>query len=327
MKPRVVISKCINIFQNLSCEELFCEEALSPVLFLYQNDKTIVIGRNQNPWKEIHIDRMEADKVNLCRRKSGGGAVYQDLGNTCFSFINPKSPQDFKQKNNSIVLRALSILDIEAETSGRNDIVVDGKKISGSAYKIQNIGSNLHTLHHGTMLINTNFQALVKYLNPSKAKLESKGVKSVSSRVTNLTEFNSEIGHEKFVKSMTKSFIKDYPDAEILTLQGIPPKAREKANLLQKWDWVYGENVNFSHQLETRFKWGIFDINFEVVDGIITKCKVFSDCLNPELVELVQKTLIGKKYGKESLIALKSKENEEFEDMIEDIISWLREAI
>ena len=255
---------------------MFSSEALAPVLFLYQNDKTIVIGRNQNPWKEIHVDRVKEDQIDLCRRKSGGGAVYQDLGNVCFSFINPKSSTEFKTMNNSIVLRALSSLDVDAETSGRNDIVVEGKKVSGSAYKIDHRGNHMHTIHHGTMLIKTDFSALTKYLNPSKAKLESKGVKSVTSRVSNLTDLNPEITPDKFIKSMIKSFSKDYPDAELVHLEGLPPKAQKKSLEMQEWQWVYGESPEFKHNLETRFQWGIFDLNFDVIDGKISKIKIFS---------------------------------------------------
>ena len=322
MKPRIVISKVENIFKNLSCEDLFSEEALSPILFLYRNNKTIVIGRNQNPWKEIHIDRMEFDNVALCRRRSGGGAVYQDLGNTCFSFINPRSAQDFKTINNSIVLRALNILDIEAETSGRNDIIVNGKKISGSAYKIQTQGSHLHTIHHGTMLINTETQALLKYLNPSKSKLESKGIKSVSSRVANLVDFNPNIKHEDFIRCMTKSFTKDYPDAEVIQLEGLPLIVHEKAEKMKDWQWVYGESPQFSHHLETRFNWGIFDMHLEVHDGIIIKSKVFSDCLYPEFIEFVEKSIIGIKYGKEVADTLKTTVDPAFQEMVTEITEW-----
>ena len=270
---------------------------------------------------------MEADKVNLCRRKSGGGAVYQDLGNTCFSFINPKSSQDYKNINNSIVLRALNVLDIEAETSGRNDIIVEGKKVSGSAYKLQLLGSNLHTTHHGTMLINTDTSAIVKYLNPNKAKLESKGIKSVSSRVANLVDFNPQVTHEDFVNSIIKSYSKEYPDAEVVYLLGIPPIAQENAKKMQDWNWVYGESSKFSHQLETRFKWGVFDMNLEVNEGIITRCKIYSDCLYPDFIDFVEKNVISKKYGQETVDSLKKNSNKEYVEMIEELTEWFLSAI
>lgn len=323
MKPRIVLSSCQSIFKNLACEELFASEALSPILFLYQNNKTIVIGRNQNAWKEIHVDRVKEDQIDLCRRKSGGGAVYQDLGNVCFSFINPKSSNEFKALNNSVVLRALRILDVDAETSGRNDIVVEGKKVSGSAYKIEHKAGFLHTVHHGTMLVNTDFKALTKYLNPSKAKLESKGVKSVSSRVSNLVDFASDIGTGDFLQAMTKSYAKEYPDAEIIHLEGIPPTALTRSQEMQNWDWVYGESPQFTHSLETRFIWGIFDINFNVEDGKITKIKIFSDCLIPEFIDFIEQGLLNTKYEIESLNQLKSSCPEQFSQMLEEVIQWL----
>ena len=137
----------------------------------------------------------------LARRKSGGGCVYKDLGNSVFSFINPISDfskQDFKTLNNEVLINSLSQFGIKAEASGRNDMVVDGRKISGSAYKLKlgkSDGEGRRSLHHGTMLLSLELNALQKYLNPNKKKLESKGVSSVVSRVMNLAEIAPEINH------------------------------------------------------------------------------------------------------------------------------------
>ena len=140
---------------------------------------------------------LEQDGVTLARRKSGGGCVYQDLGNSVFSFLNPVNgfdKVDFKTMNNDLLLGALKKFGLEAKASGRNDLTIENegvdKKISGSAYKLKlgNIktGEGRKSLHHGTMLLDLELGALGKYLNPSKAKLESKGVDSVISRVINL---------------------------------------------------------------------------------------------------------------------------------------------
>lgn len=158
------------------------------------------------------MQKLEEDKVVLARRKSGGGCVYQDLGNSVFSFINPIEDfgtQDFKTLNNELLIDALKQFGIAAEASGRNDMVVDGRKISGSAYKLKlgrKDGSGRRSLHHGTMLLDLELGALGKYLNPNKKKLESKGVDSVVSRVMNLSEANSTINHDTFCSALEKSF-------------------------------------------------------------------------------------------------------------------------
>jgi lipoate-protein ligase A len=140
---------------------------------------------------------MEEDGVKLSRRRSGGGAVYHDLGNTCFSFLSPVSPSEAplnaKNLNNEILIKALASMGFSANVSGRNDILTGGQKISGSAYQIslgRADGSNKKCLHHGTMLINTDPTTIAKYLNPNKEKLRSKGVDSVVSRVTYLQKLS-----------------------------------------------------------------------------------------------------------------------------------------
>ena len=144
----------------------------------------------------------------MARRKSGGGCVYQDLGNSVFSFINPVddfAKTDFKTMNNEVLLKSLERFGIKGEASGRNDLVVDNKKISGSAYKLKlgrADGGGRRSLHHGTMLLNLELGALGKYLSPNKKKLESKGVDSVVSRVMNLSEVNPEIDHARFCDSL-----------------------------------------------------------------------------------------------------------------------------
>ena len=158
------------------------------------------------------MQKLEEAGVVLARRKSGGGCVYQDLGNSVFSFINPIdnfAKEDFKTLNNEVLLGALKDLGVEGEASGRNDLQVDGKKVSGSAYKLKlgkKDGSGKRSLHHGTMLLDLELNALAKYLNPNKKKLESKGVTSVVSRVMNLKEAIPDITHESFCSALEHTF-------------------------------------------------------------------------------------------------------------------------
>lgn len=181
-KVRILNVNCQSIHKNLAYEDfLFYNDDLKyPTLMLWRNSKNIVIGKHQNPWKECHLQKMNEDNIALSRRKSGGGAVYQDQGNTCFSFLIPiydkTLPLDSKNVNNKIILAALANLGVDAELSGRNDITLNGKKFSGSAYEVD-LGGKLKrkkALHHGTLLLDVNVTALWNYLNPDKAKLQSK---------------------------------------------------------------------------------------------------------------------------------------------------------
>jgi len=298
---KVVTSTSNNIILNLATEEYLFEKSkvLHPMLFLWRNDKTIVIGKHQNPWKECRIKEMEHDGINLARRKSGGGAVYQDLGNTCFSFLDPldesSGSSDFKEYNIDVLIEALKSLGAtKAEKSGRNDIVIEGKKVSGSAYKF-NPGSRI--LHHGTMLINLDKSAANKYLSPNLAKLKSKGVDSVKSRIVNLVEIDSTITHERFCEALTKAYKNKHKDklVEELALNEDElhkiPEIEEIYNETSTWQWRFGNTPTFSYSLERRFDWGMVEVCLAVENAKIMNGKVFSDCLFPAFIDTLNKIL------------------------------------
>jgi len=147
---KILIFKSHDVYLNLATEEFLFEKVknLVPTLLIYQNDKTVVIGKHQNPWKECNLPEMRKNSVKLARRLSGGGAVYHDLGNTCFSFMDPLStvPQniDFKDINTKVIEEALQSLGLPAKTSPRHDVRIYEKKVSGSAYKFKPRNRTLH---------------------------------------------------------------------------------------------------------------------------------------------------------------------------------------
>ena len=147
-KIKLIDCKSQSIHKNLALENiLFHIEPLTvPTVMMWRNEKTIVFGKHQNPYKEIHMNKIEEENVALARRSSGGGCVYQDLNNTCFSFFIPiyddKKPFDTKEENNKIILDAIKTFGIEGEVSGRNDLLIEGKKFSGSAYELDLGGKN-----------------------------------------------------------------------------------------------------------------------------------------------------------------------------------------
>jgi len=194
-------------YLNLAYEEYF-QDTVSEnevILYLWQNADCVVIGKNQNAYRECHINKAKEDKVKIARRNSGGGAVFHDLGNLNFSFIAKKKNYNI-QKQLSVIIDALNDLNIFAKISGRNDIETDGKKISGNAffYKKDNL------LHHGTLLINTDPKKIQNYLNVNLIKLKAKNVSSVVSRVTTLSAINENITLEKLRFSILSSFSKLY---------------------------------------------------------------------------------------------------------------------
>eukprot|EP01022_Parablepharisma_sp_SALTPOND_P015720 TRINITY_DN224_c0_g4_i1.p2 TRINITY_DN224_c0_g4~~TRINITY_DN224_c0_g4_i1.p2 ORF type:complete len:378 (-),score=54.47 TRINITY_DN224_c0_g4_i1:4217-5350(-) len=292
---KIVTSNSNNIIFNLATEEYLFEKSkiLNPILFLWRNDKTIVIGKHQNPWKECRIKDMQRDNVNLARRKSGGGAVYQDLGNTCFSFLDPldgtHSSTNFKELNTDVLLDALNMLGIpNAAKSGRNDIVIDGKKVSGSAYKFR---PGDRTLHHGTMLINLDKAAASNYLNPSIEKLKSKGVESVKARIINLVEINPEVTHEKFCDAMREAYKKKHKGKaieEIMLEESELHKIPEIEQIYKEtsaWEWRFGETPEFSYSLERKFDWGLVEVCLGVQNAAIKHGKIYSDCLFPDFID------------------------------------------
>ncbi|MBO4410146.1 MAG: lipoate--protein ligase, partial [Spirochaetales bacterium] len=203
MKPAVYTTSCHDIHSNLAAEAFLMERSKADeyILYLWQNRPTVVIGRYQNPFMECDLARMESDGVKLSRRFSGGGAVYHDMGNLCFTFISPKESYD-KDRNFRIVISALGALGVEACTSGRNDILAGGFKVSGNAFQIK--GGK--ACHHGTLLVDCDMSRLPRYLTPDATKLEAHGVRSVASRVRNLKEIRPDITIGALEEQLVRSF-------------------------------------------------------------------------------------------------------------------------
>ncbi|HHJ1003904.1 TPA: lipoate--protein ligase LplA [Escherichia coli] len=304
---RLLISDSYDPWFNLAVEECIFRQmpATQRVLFLWRNADTVVIGRAQNPWKECNTRRMEEDNVRLARRSSGGGAVFHDLGNTCFTFMAGKPEYD-KTISTSIVLNALNALGVSAEASGRNDLVVKtaegDRKVSGSAYR----ETKDRGFHHGTLLLNADLSSLANYLNPDKKKLAAKGITSVRSRVTNLTELLPGITHEQVCEAITKAFFAHYGErveAKIISPDKTPdlPNFAETFARQSSWEWNFGQAPAFSHLLDERFTWGGVELHFDVEKGHITRAQVFTDSLNPAPLEALAGRLQGCLYRADML--------------------------
>lgn len=302
MKPlRLLLSDSYDPWFNLAVEDcIFRQMTTQRVLFLWRNAETVVIGQAQNPWKECNTRRMEEDGIRLARRSSGGGAVFHDLGNTCFTFMAGKPEYD-KSVSTNIILNALKRLGIDASASGRNDLVVQTaegeRKISGSAYR----ETADRGFHHGTLLLNADLSRLANYLNPDVKKLQAKGITSVRSRVANLSEFVPDINHEQICEAVTAAFFDWYGasvEPEIISPDVFPdiPGFPERFAKQSSWEWNFGKAPAFSHLLNERFVWGGVDIHFDVEKGSISRAQIFTDSLNPAPLLALADALVGTRY-------------------------------
>merc|ERR1719197_84782 len=300
---RVLVAESHDAVLNLATEEWLFRDADigKQTLFLWRNDKSVIIGRNQNVWKECHVSFLNDLNIRLARRGSGGGAVYQDLGNTCFTFLSPMEAYD-KSRNMQILVDALGKLGVEAKASGRNDILVNNRKVSGSAYK-QN---SQRAFHHGTLLVDVDGAIMEKVLNPSKEKLKSKGVTSVQQRVLNMKSEFPQVSHESLSNEIINQFLNVYKGkADIETLDtakvNSEPALMRYYEQLESWDWRFGNNPQFSHHFETRFDWGTVDVHVEVHKSVVTDAVVFSDALRANLPSLLRLALVGVRYDNDGI--------------------------
>lgn len=301
------------------------------VLFLWRNKPCIVIGRFQNPWNECNLQAMERDDVALARRQSGGGAVYHDLGNTNFTFMSPRESYD-KDRNFSIITDALREFDITAEQSGRNDILVDGKKVSGSAFRM----AKDRAFHHGTLLISTDMKKLPGYLTPDKAKLQSKGVRSVASRVANLTEFNGSLTHDSLCHAIVEQFFSVHGqrcEIEDLTIERLSRESSLYQTYQQysDWNWRFGSSPQFNHPISSRFPWGGITLDCSVHKGVVQSVTLFSDTLSVEFIEFLQSALPGTRYCPEdiraTIISGTQHMSEELQSMAEDVAALIEREL
>ena len=213
MKIVIYVSDSSDPRFNLAAEEIMFDRTVpgQVTLFLWQNERTVIIGKSQNAWNEARVEKLRSDGGVLVRRPSGGGAVYHDLGNMCYTFVC--SPELYSlPRQLKVILNAVKACGIDAEFTGRNDIVTpDGRKFSGNAFRF----SGSAALMHGTLLIHTDFSRMSEYLSVPKAKIEAKGVSSVRSRVANLSEINPEITVERVKTDMIRAFLDEYQPGNV----------------------------------------------------------------------------------------------------------------
>ncbi len=273
------------------------------ILLFYINAPSIIIGRNQNTLEEINYPYVEENHIHVVRRLSGGGAVYHDHGNLNFSFINPNGREflhNFK-KFTAPVVKVLNNMGVPAEMNGRNDIVVEERKISGNAQYA--IGTKL--VSHGTLLFNSELTTVSEALNVKTEKIESKGIKSVRSRVANISEYLSEPMDILEFRERVKNGILAEANNGIykLTQEDWDSINKISKERYQTWEWNFGRSPTFNVQKTQRFPFGQIDARIEVHQGEIKHIKLFGDFLGLRDVSDVESRLSGVRYDKNHLQA------------------------
>lgn len=294
-----------NPFFNLAMEEyLFNLDDNNDYVLLWQNEPTIVVGKYQNTAEEINSEYVKEKSIHVVRRITGGGAVYHDLGNLNYTFISKgtgKKDFDFSKFTMPIV-KALKKFGVTAELSGRNDITIDQKKFSGNAQYVK----QGKVLHHGTLLFNSEMEELTKALKVAEDKYQSKGIKSVRSRVTNIADYlPGNITVSEFKELLLKYMFDE--DTELIEGQLKAADMNEINRLMKNkymsWEWNYGASPEFNVKQGKRFEGGKVEALINVKSGIVQGIKFYGDFFgngNPEEIEAL---LLGKRYNEDEIRA------------------------
>lgn len=294
-KLQVIISNQYDPFLNRAVEQYLTnnQKVGTVTMYLWKNERTVVIGYNQNPFAECNVKLLLAEGGHLMRRGTGGGAVYHDLGNINFSFVADKSLYDVRRQL-SVIQDALLSYGLEAEISGRNDLTCEGRKFSGNAFA----KGQRNDLHHGTILIKTNSEMMQRYLNVDKAKLMKHGVSSVRSRIVNLSELVPELTSENIKQPLTASFEKIYGSkAAIIDFNDVAqlPEVQAIREEISSHAFLFGRWEQFKTTKKAHFAWGNVDIALHVdeAQSIIKEAQIASDSLEPETILQAEQLLTG----------------------------------
>lgn len=290
------MTNCVDPYENLALEELLFEtQGAGATFYLWQNERTVVIGRNQNAWRECRAELLESEGGKLARRSSGGGAVFHDLGNLNFTFLLPKEEYDLTRQL-AVIQKAAARFGVETAFTGRNDLVLTDtkEKFSGNAFRF----SGGVALHHGTILISADLTRLGRYLAPPQMKLESKGVKSVVSRVTNLGLQNPALTVGSMKQALMEAFEAEYGAYAHHPWDAIDSVAlEEKRKKYSSWNWIYGVTPAFNVSFEHRFDFGCVELLFNVQNGTVVSAACYTDAMDALLAQRVETLLTGCAYG------------------------------
>lgn len=284
---------------NIASEEYLLKNTNGFYVYLWRNAPAVIVGVNQNALEEINLDFVSNSDIKVVRRITGGGTVYHDLNNVCYTVIAPfDSQKDNYKLFTAPVIEYLNSLGVKAEFSGRNDITVNGKKISGNAQTVYKD----RIMHHGTLLFKTDMNALSSALKPSKLKIESKGIKSVRARVTNIyDELPVKMTAQEFfdgLKAHLSNGLKEYSFAQ----QDLTEINRLIEQKFGTFEWNIGRSPAGKNAFEGRFNFGTLKISFDTVDGKIQNACINGDFFSLKPITDFASSLNGVAFDKNSLI-------------------------
>ncbi|WP_328797341.1 lipoate--protein ligase [Lactiplantibacillus plantarum] len=307
-----VAMKDHEIGRNLATEQYLMNNVDfdEPLVLFYYEEPCIIVGRNQNTLEEINADYVREHHITVTRRLSGGGAVYQDLGNLCFSFVVDSDSQefgDFKTFTKPIIDALHDMGATTATVSGRNDLLVDGKKFSGNAM----YSRNGKTFSHGTLMLNVDLNVVPQALTVPTDKIASKGIKSVRSRVTNLRPYLAPEYQNITVPEFQDALLKELFHVDSLDQIAdkeyhVTPEQQKAIDKIYEdyyanWDWVYGKSPEFSVKRRQHFDMGTIDARISVDDGLINSIKFYGDFFGSGNVQDIEAALKGVRYDQEAI--------------------------
>ncbi len=294
-------------FFNHAAEEYLMNNFDDEVFMLWINKPSILIGRNQNTLTEINYDYVKKKNIDVVRRLSGGGTVYNDYGNMNFSFITYRDKENKELKNGFEkfalpVIKALQSLGVNAEFTGRNDVTIDGKKFSGNAQYCQKD----KLLHHGTLLFDCDMAGLSAALKSKSLKFKNKGVKSVGGRVTNiLPHLKEAITLEEF-REYLKTYIIDTHNIENIiefSEKDIEEIEKISEERFKTWGWNYGKCPVYTYENSVKHPSGLIEYSLNVGEGLITDISIYGDFFGEKNIGELEELLLGVKHSREDIKA------------------------
>lgn len=299
---RYIDNNSTDAYFNLACEEYLLKHTEEEYFMLWINEPCIVIGKNQNTLTEINQEFADQHNIKVVRRLTGGGAVFHDLGNLNFTFIvNDKNSFNDYRRFTAPVIEVLKKLDISAEFSGRNDMLIDGLKFSGNA-QCRHMN---RIMHHGTLLFSSSITDLSCALNPKPEKLLSRGIKSVASRVTNISSHLSEnLSVTEFKDMIFRHISSEDESLSSLTTDEINNIQKLRDEKYSTWAWNYGKSPLYSICKTARTNGGIIESHLDIKSGYIEKIKIYGDFFGISDIKEVENFLTGKKYDRVELTGI-----------------------
>ena len=293
---KFILSNQTNPQFNIASEEYLLKQTDGFYVYLWQNSPSVIVGLNQNTLLEVNLKKANEKGVQVVRRLTGGGAVYHDLENVCYTIIAPyKNGEDYYEKFTKPVIEYLNNLGVPAKFSGRIDITIDNKKISGNAQVIYKD----RILHHGTILFNTNLDALQSVLIQNDIKIKSKGVKSIRARVVNVKEYLPNTSCNEFLNGLASHLKKDL-SFYAFTSQDIAFINKLVNEKYSTYDWNIGKSPKGEYRIDLRLIFGTMTFTFNLLNGLIENFEIFCDYFSNSPLTTISQNLNGKTFNKEN---------------------------